>query len=186
MQRSFHPLAVLLAALASAGVTELLVLFFPSLRTTWLLKQFWGGLLPVALIAALAASVCGLGISLAHRRVSWWTCVVAAIATGIGLSTIHGAEHLTPISILWHSLAYGSVGLIPWYWRFGDKASICPRCAKRRSFTEEESGDRHTKHPAGDIWDRCTTTRYKLKRTCKLCGHTWLVEVVETFDPGVG
>ncbi len=99
----FKPWASLLGAIIAASLSILLVLIFPSLKQTWLLRSFWGGLSALGMFSAAIASFAALAIG---NNLSRMTAEVAGVSAGYTISLLFLRSDLSLLGWFLATIAY--------------------------------------------------------------------------------
>lgn len=100
----FKPHASLLGAIIAVLVAVLLVSIFPSLKQTWVLEPFWGGLCALGIMAAAVSAFSAMVI---FNNLSRVTTEVAGVIAGYVISFLYLRSDFSLLGWLLGTIAYG-------------------------------------------------------------------------------
>lgn len=103
MTFEFRLHAAVVGALIGGLLAVVVVSVFPSLKKTWMLKPFWGGLCALGMIAAAIASFAAIAI---FNNLSRMTSELAGVSAGYVVSGVYLRSEFTVLGWILGTIAY--------------------------------------------------------------------------------
>ena len=117
----FKPHAAIVGAFIGGLLAIIVISLFPSLKETWMLKPFWGGLCALGMIAAAIASFAAIAI---FNNLSRMTSEVAGVSAGYVVSIVYLWSELTVMGWVLGTIAYAFAAYFVYH-------SLCDIVGKR-------------------------------------------------------